>query len=913
MYGKKTRRIALLMTLTMLIGALGVLPIAASAAETDVADVSATVLPTGIKPYSQYTEDEKNVSALAGSGTESDPYLISNAAEFEFFRAQVRGATAKITAVYRLTNDIVFNTDININDAHYNLGGLWNANVSFGGTLDGDGHTIYNMYSNMANDVPALFHHLSAEATIKNLNFNGVYFASAKNAATKGGAAAILAHGDCNAKIENVHAKNVTLSAYTVGGFVAGKLLQSGQIVNCSAENLSIEGYTAGGIVNSATGNAVIENCRTSGTISGSYFIGGIAGHNTNDNVANALYIRNCTNNATIVATTSGAGILGAAQDANGSYNCRFEISDCVNNGAVTTQKYAGGIVGTSYMTQGQIKLIRCTNNGAVTAETNTAAMAGGMISRIDSLTSTSTTMITDCINYGAITSNVDAGGLLGQCTAKAVGIRFTNSANFGAVSGTANVGGFIGFFNNGTAAILHNSANYGNVGSLSATKNAGGFFGSITTTDVGVAINNGLMMANVSGSSIAGAIAGYVGGSDGKANKLELNNLWVQGTMTSKTQPITYGQGFSLAATANYGNFAIALLKNGVEQTVSSSANIVDASAFTDGTVQTSLNTYVTNKNAALGDLDAHAPWVKNKVSAPTFLTTLGFSGATMSLGGNMALNMKLDASILAHLDLMKVTFVDADTNMGVDTVIDDNGYYTAAYDKRAADMAESMNLCLVVTLENGTSYRSTKILSYSPVEYLTHLYEDYTGAKKDEDNAASVLDVVVNMLAYGAEAEAKMKSVAFEATETAKAAEAANITLPTTFPYTNNEHAPGRMTGEDTAAINSVAETGASLTGGISITFKMKNAAYTKLTVSDVAVYDVRDGYIIFENILPINILASFQLVFSGEGVEDVTANFCVGDFLEMRRANAEETALVEATVRYMMAVREYALNMQ
>ncbi len=904
MCNKKIRLTAMLVLLSMLIGMIWLMPTAAGAEVTD----TTSVVPADIKPYSQYTAEEKNVTALSGEGTEEAPYLISDAAEFEFFRGQVRSATEKITAYYRLTNDIVFNTDTDISDTHYSLGGLWNTKVSFGGTLDGDGHTIYNMYSNGANDVPALFHNLATEATIKNLNFDGVRLVSAKGTATSGGAAAILAHGNCNATIENIHAKNVVLVGYAAGGLIAGKLLQNGCVRNCSVEGISIDGYTAGGIVGSATGGAVIENCTVSGAVSGSFFIGGIAGYNTDDNIDDALYIKNCTNNAEITATTSGAGILGAAQKANGNYNCKFVISDCTNNGEVTTQKYAGGIVGTSYMTQGQIQLLRCVNNGNITAETNTVAMAGGMISRIDNLTSSLTTMITGCVNDGAVTSNADAGGMIGQCTVKSIGIRFTNCANTGDISGKSTAGGFIGYFTNGTAVIVHNSANRGNVGAINAANNAGGFFGSVTTTDVGVTINNSLMMANINGVNTAGCIAGYASGSSNNAKVLTLNNIWVQGTISASTQAVTYGSGFSLAGSTNYGNFDITLLISGTKQNISSSANAVDAAVFTDGTAQASLNDYVTSKNANLGNLDVHTPWTTGALGQPVHVTTTEFSGAALSLGSSMTLNLILPATAVECVanDTVTVKITSVDTEIAVTARKDGNSYVASLTGIRAADMARQQSFCYMVsyaTATGGSELRGTHTLRYCVMDYITRMY-----AK--DSTPTDVKTVLEAMVGYGVAAERS----AYGTNAVATTAAAHNIVSPA---FTDGTHVVENVLDEnDKAVINAMTNNqgvGASLTGGIALEFAgMTPGATISITGDGIeaAINCTADenGTVRIDELHAGMIRNQLTLTF-GDGS---TATFSIGNYLETRRTG-DEQALVEATITYMMAVRAFALANQ
>mgnify|MGYP000920881479 CR=1 FL=1 len=91
---------------------------------------------------------------LAGTGTEEDPYLITNANDLKM-------ATSRLYAVYKLTGDI----DL-LNARFYMLGSRFSP---FTGKLDGNGHTIKNLNLNVSQGSYIGFSGYNGGGTIKNI------------------------------------------------------------------------------------------------------------------------------------------------------------------------------------------------------------------------------------------------------------------------------------------------------------------------------------------------------------------------------------------------------------------------------------------------------------------------------------------------------------------------------------------------------------------------------------------------------------------------------------------------------------------------------------------------------------------------------------------------------------------------
>ena len=175
------------------------------------------------------------------------------------------------------------------------------------GKMDGQGHTISNLYIKTAQDYVGLFGYTDG-ATIQDLIFD---YAKVENVSTTNtktyytGILAGLAYGDSPSHIKGIKTTN-----------------------NCTV----IGQEDTGGIVGCAKIN--LENCENRSSVKGTRSVGGIAGSSTQRN------IRRSTNYGTVENNNGEiGGIIGYAYDTS--------IEDCANYGKITsTGWYAGGIVG---------------------------------------------------------------------------------------------------------------------------------------------------------------------------------------------------------------------------------------------------------------------------------------------------------------------------------------------------------------------------------------------------------------------------------------------------------------------------------------------------------------------------------------------------------------------------------------
>lgn len=180
---------------------------------------------------------------------------------------------------------------------------------TFGGTLEGGGHTISGLTLSGAGSVQGLFRYLQQEAVVQNLHLSGTV--------QPGG------------------------TRTDVGGF-AGQ--NAGTIQNCSFSGTVSGTSRIGGIAGSNTVTGVITGCTVEGSVYGDHFVGGMAGQN--DGV-----ISGCTNNGAINTTVS---------------QNEVKLNDLTLTDLLTTERAAditdiGGIAGSS---AGVVRA--CTNRGAM-------------------------------------------------------------------------------------------------------------------------------------------------------------------------------------------------------------------------------------------------------------------------------------------------------------------------------------------------------------------------------------------------------------------------------------------------------------------------------------------------------------------------------------------------------------------
>ena len=300
-----------------------------------------------------------------GSGTESDPYVITTA-------DQLAGIKKKLNAHYKLGNDITLTEKwepIGEFEAAGEDGETPNTEKAFSGVFDGDGKTISGL--KVEGSIAAGLFGCVANGTVKNVTI--------QNATVSGSCMAAAAVGYAyNSTVENVkltategqHStitanvlkyQNEDMAPNMVAGIVGAGM--DSTIKNCSVENtkMTVTGLTeangwgtnvhdmgllGGGLEGTSLEGCTVKNSELSVTGAYSFGIGGLSGC-----AMGANHVKNCTVNNVQIKLEDNAyltgGLVGYAGKTDGEFT---ELSGCKSEGVQITagasSSRIGGLIG---------------------------------------------------------------------------------------------------------------------------------------------------------------------------------------------------------------------------------------------------------------------------------------------------------------------------------------------------------------------------------------------------------------------------------------------------------------------------------------------------------------------------------------------------------------------------------------
>ncbi len=330
-----------------------------------------------------------------GSGTEAEPYIITDANEL--------GAVwYRPSACYVMANDI-------------DLAGMtWSGAVVpfFSGVFDGNDHVIRNVDVNVpGGDYLGLFGYLGPDGQIKNLGVENISIVGKYRVGALVGYSSYGTISDC-------YSTGSVSADWDVGGLV-GSNRSGGTIVNCYSTGSVAGSSGVGGLVGYNSG--ATTNCYSTGSVSATDYAGGLVGYNSG-----------ATTNCYSTGSVSGAydyvgGLVGYNSGAT---------TNCYSTGSVSgAYDYVGGLAG--YNNSGTIS--RCYASGSVSGGSYVGGLAGYSVGK----------SITNCYSSGSVSgTGYYVAGLVGQ-NGKPPGrpypgwIRTCYST--GTVSGVGGVGGLVG------------------------------------------------------------------------------------------------------------------------------------------------------------------------------------------------------------------------------------------------------------------------------------------------------------------------------------------------------------------------------------------------------------------------------------------------------------------------------------
>ncbi|MBQ6698141.1 MAG: S-layer homology domain-containing protein [Oscillospiraceae bacterium] len=290
-----------------------------------------------------------------------------------------------------LTDNIDFSAVISDKIKDYRIG----EGDAYTGSFDGDGYTIRGLPQM---ELP-LFDTIGSGGELKNLTLSG----AAVNYISSAPAVGLVENN--NGTVSDCAVSDITIIGSTSSAMIG---TNKGTVTNCTATNITVTGKSAAaGIVYLNTGT--IEKCNVvSGTVKADHtenydsHAGGICVR------SGAGTIRECSNNADVIAESSStmiyaaAGIVAAPSDSNGA---SVQVTKCFNSGDIKGG-YAGGISGYDN-TSVYVNLSLCYNEGAITGNITGGIAASG--------SNDSSDKIINCYNVGAVNATSKAGGIAGE------------------------------------------------------------------------------------------------------------------------------------------------------------------------------------------------------------------------------------------------------------------------------------------------------------------------------------------------------------------------------------------------------------------------------------------------------------------------------------------------------------------
>lgn len=259
----------------------------------------------------------RNMNFKSGTGTESDPFVITNVTQLRAIE------NTSMKAHYKLGNDV----DLSSIDQWTPIGGFYKERA-FTGTLDGAGYKIKSL--KRTSDITAksnrsyfgLFGYVGNGGTVKNIVFSNVNIDMTGPEVTEDQIRTFLG-----------------VVAGALYGEVSGVTIESGTVRNDrQTTGMAFVGGIAGAAINATISNCFNKVNLTAGRFSG--VAGGIAGY-TEGSVFN-----NCTNSGNLLAKGTAwggnsivGGIAGYMYEKN-----KTTFTNCRNTGALGHESYNGNI-----------------------------------------------------------------------------------------------------------------------------------------------------------------------------------------------------------------------------------------------------------------------------------------------------------------------------------------------------------------------------------------------------------------------------------------------------------------------------------------------------------------------------------------------------------------------------------------
>ena len=350
----------------------------------------ATVFAADDVPESVWT-DYAAADFAGGTGTEADPYQIATAEQLAKLSKDVSEGNEYQGIFFKLTENIDLSSHrwIPIGINKWELSGATTSNW-FEGFIDGNDKTISGLIVDERTDKNAAgffgdIRNVSGGTVgAKNLIISDASIYANEKGLMELRAGIFAGYVSTNpgqqVVFENITASGDIEIESTNGRNNVGGMIGYGDGVkatNCKAENISISGASNSGGFIGNSGDSVFENCEASGTVSGTWALGGFVGYATAADYSEATQsvYRHCAADVEITGSDWNLGGFAGYAEFGG-------FDNCVAFGNVTStvdgwEPNIGGFIGES----GNVDVNNCHTAGMVTSSSS-EYKAGGFVGK---------------------------------------------------------------------------------------------------------------------------------------------------------------------------------------------------------------------------------------------------------------------------------------------------------------------------------------------------------------------------------------------------------------------------------------------------------------------------------------------------------------------------------------------------
>lgn len=333
---------------------------------------------------------------------------------------------------------------------------------------------------------------------------------------------ALFGQVDDNVPIKNVVLTNVDISGLSYAAGIVG--YNEGNVQNCHVTGTISSTWWVGGIVGDNDPPGIVQDCTFVGDVTGTDdYVGGIIGRNDET-------IVNCSAEGSVSGAGSVGGLAGFSGGTFGS------ASDSrANSEVVGTDDYVGGLIGratrpiTNCVAVGNVTGSAIWIGGLAGSSTNTvtdsytyvnvSAVGAGFPQQVGGLIGSNSGVVTDCTAAGIVNNSVGdyTGGLFGANHAAV-----SNCTSSSDVIGVDQVGGFAGWNSGGPID------NCSFTGTVDAENQAGGFIGH---HDDPSEIVDCFVTAELNLRNVVGGLIGWA-----EAGSGDIRNCYFIGNLTSSS-----------------------------------------------------------------------------------------------------------------------------------------------------------------------------------------------------------------------------------------------------------------------------------------------------------------------------------------------------------------------------------------